>query len=65
MRSASRLAFPQLLALLAITCPSRADGREALPGRVVGVTDGDSLTVLVACTRIQVRLAEIDTPERG
>jgi len=38
---------------------------EGLTGKVVGVTDGDTLTVLVDRQPIQVRLAEIDTPERG
>ncbi len=35
-----------------------------MTGRVVGVHDGDTLTLLVAGDReIQIRLAEIDTPE--
>lgn len=38
----------------------------AFKGRVVGVTDGDTITVLVDGTRPErVRLAEIDAPERG
>jgi endonuclease YncB( thermonuclease family) len=38
---------------------------ETVEGKVVGVTDGDTLTVLVDQTQLKVRLAEIDTPERG
>lgn len=38
----------------------------AQSARVVGVTDGDSLTVLVDGSRqVKVRLSEIDAPERG
>lgn len=37
-----------------------------LEGQVVGVTDGDTLTLLVDGHRqVKVRLTEIDTPERG
>ena len=38
---------------------------ETLAGRVVGITDGDTLTLLVDRTQHKIRLAEIDTPERG
>ena len=34
-------------------------------GKVVGVTDGDTITVLVERRAIKVRLAQIDTPEKG
>ena len=37
---------------------------ETLLGRVVGVQDGDTLTVRVAGHRVKVRLAGIDAPER-
>lgn len=33
--------------------------------RVVGVTDGDSITILSASRQEKIRLAEIDAPERG
>ena len=34
-------------------------------GEVVSVADGDTLTILVGQNTMKVRLAEIDTPERG
>ena len=37
---------------------------EELVGRLVSVTDGDTLTVLVSKKQIKVRLTEIDAPER-
>jgi endonuclease YncB( thermonuclease family) len=53
-----------LLLLLLLLLPLSAQA-ETLFGKVVGVTDGDTITVLVAEHPIKVRLAEIDTPERG
>ncbi len=38
---------------------------DTLAGRVVGITDGDTLTLLVDRTQHKIRLGEIDTPERG
>jgi len=53
-----------LLALFGLLSPAMA---EALTGRVVGVSDGDTLTLLVEDgarkTPVKIRLAEIDTPE--
>jgi endonuclease YncB( thermonuclease family) len=42
-----------------------ASGAEAriLDGRVVGVTDGDTLTLLVDREQVRIRLAQIDAPE--
>ena len=34
-------------------------------GTVIGVTDGDTLTVLVVRTPVRVRLAEINAPDNG
>jgi endonuclease YncB( thermonuclease family) len=36
-----------------------------LTGKVVGIADGDTLTLLMDKTQIKVRLEGIDTPERG
>lgn len=35
----------------------------AFPGKVIGISDGDTLTVLVDKQSIKVRIAEIDAPE--
>jgi micrococcal nuclease len=48
--------------LLALTCLIAAD---SLTGKVVKVTDGDTITVLVDNEQIKVRLSEIDAPEHG
>lgn len=37
----------------------------ALVGKIVGVTDGDTVTLLVERSQYRVRLTEIDTPESG
>ena len=36
---------------------------ETLTGRVVGISDGDTITVLVGQQQVKVRLADIDAPE--
>lgn len=51
-----------LFLLLAAT--SLQSGAETLTGRVVGVTDGDTLTLLQNRQQTRIRLAEIDTPEK-
>jgi endonuclease YncB( thermonuclease family) len=50
-----------LVLLLALTSPGLTD---ELRGQVVGITDGDTLTLLTPERReVKIRLAEIDTPE--
>jgi endonuclease YncB( thermonuclease family) len=63
--TASRYTLPMLIRtlvlLLALASPALA---EELRGRVVGITDGDTLTLLTPERReVKIRLAEIDTPE--
>lgn len=38
---------------------------EVIQGKVVAIADGDTATILVNDTQYKIRLAEIDTPERG
>lgn len=54
----------RILALFLLLLPL-AGKAETLSGKVVGVTDGDTVTLLVADRPMKIRLAEIDTPERG
>jgi micrococcal nuclease len=48
--------------LLTLLCLLSAD---SLTGKVVKVTDGDTITILVENRQIKVRLNEIDAPEYG
>lgn len=57
--------FTRILALGAILALPGAHA-DTLTGRVVGVTDGDTLTLLDAAnTQHKIRLAGIDAPEKG
>jgi endonuclease YncB( thermonuclease family) len=51
--------------LLGSPAPVAAVGSGVIEGRVVGVVDGDTLDVLVDGAPLRVRVAGIDTPERG
>jgi endonuclease YncB( thermonuclease family) len=44
---------------LTFSCPARAE----YSGKVVAVTDGDTLTVLVDSRQVEIHLADIDAPE--
>lgn len=50
-----------LITLALLACPSIADAQ--LVGKVVGVHDGDTLTLRTATDTVKVRLAGIDAPE--
>lgn len=54
------------LVAIALTVLASAAGAETLSGRVVGVADGDTLTLLDATnTQHKIRLAGIDSPEKS
>lgn len=53
-----------LLLVLALLCPLPAFAAE-LAGTVVGITDGDTLRLLVDRAEIVVRLDQIDAPEKA
>jgi endonuclease YncB( thermonuclease family) len=48
-----------------VSAHGAAQAQSTLEGRVVGITDGDTLTLLVDRTQHKIRLAQIDTPERA
>jgi endonuclease YncB( thermonuclease family) len=50
---------------LAATTATGAAATATLHGRVVGITDGDTITVLVGRKPLKVRLLEIDAPEHS
>ena len=54
----------QALLALALAVLSPAASAAELSGRVIGVADGDTLTVLVQSRALRVRLVEIDAPEK-
>ena len=59
-----RLLIIALLSLLLFSAQSFSAAPEILFGKVVGVHDGDTITVLTAEKKsFKIRLAEIDTPE--
>jgi len=57
-------ARPVLAAALALAAAAAPAG-PVHEGRVVGVADGDTLTLLSGGRELDVRLAEVDTPESG
>jgi endonuclease YncB( thermonuclease family) len=59
------LAAVLVVLALAATTATGAAPTSTLHGRVVGITDGDTITVLVERTPLKVRLLEIDAPEHG
>lgn len=53
----------QIFLICFLALPASAD--TTIAGKVVGVTDGDTITVRTTTDTIKVRLTGIDTPERG
>lgn len=54
-----------LIALLSFIFISQVVGQPIISGRVVGISDGDTITVLQDKTQYKIRLYGIDTPESG
>ena len=50
---------------LLVACLLLALNAHAFTGKVVGVSDGDTITVLRDRTQVKVRLLEIDAPEKA
>jgi endonuclease YncB( thermonuclease family) len=65
MRTIRKSGWCVQLTLLILLLPLDHTAAAEIGGRVVGITDGDTLTVLMDRKQIKVRLAEIDTPESG
>lgn len=58
--------FNRVLVAIALTVLAPASNADTLRGRVVGIADGDTLTLLDATnTQHKIRLAGIDSPEKG
>lgn len=64
-RRSATLFVVSLLATIAFSGCSRRPSREPFDARVVGVSDGDTITVLAGTTQVKVRLNGIDCPEKG
>jgi endonuclease YncB( thermonuclease family) len=56
----------RLAALLALVLTALSSGASAamIAGTVIGITDGDTITVLAGRRQLKVRLSDIDAPER-
>ena len=59
------LVFISTLAFFYVTCSDVTDAQRTYQGKVVKVTDGDSIKILHKGKVFKIRLAEIDAPERG
>lgn len=55
---------PWIAGLVLALCLAGGAWAEELTGRVVGVTDGDTVRLLVERQEIRVRLDQIDAPEK-
>jgi len=55
--------FLSLILTFALTSPVLA--KDSYKGKVVGVTDGDTVMVLHDMKPVKIRLANIDAPEKG
>ena len=53
-----------LLSVVSTISYSQQSTPDLIQGKVIGITDGDTLTILMDRKQYKIRLAEIDTPER-
>ena len=63
-----KIAISAVAVIIAITicyAPGVAEDLSPWTGKVVGVSDGDTITVMRQGRGIRIRLAEIDCPEKG
>ena len=60
-----RIARTCLLVLVFLILAALAHAGDKWTGKVIGVTDGDTITVLRDQTQVKVRLYGIDCPEKG
>ena len=58
------LCFISSIAFLYVTC-SDVQSTQTYAGKVIKVIDGDTIDILYDGKPLRIRLAEIDTPERG
>ena len=57
--------FISAIAFFYVTCSDVQSAKKVYEGKVVKVTDGDSINIPIDETQFRIRLAEIDAPERG
>ena len=60
-----RYLAPFVFASLFLFLASAAVAAEPITGKVIRIVDGDTLVILVGTEQVKIRLAQIDTPERG
>ena len=64
-RRAAAVLLAFLVATIGASGCHRRPSREPFDARVVGISDGDTITVLAGTTQVNVRLNGIDCPEKG
>lgn len=58
-----RVEYKILILMIVALCPSILAGADTFCGKVVGITDGDTITVMRQQTPLKIRLYGIDCPE--